>query len=88
MPATVLTYDVSAKHAAMKSELVALGFHDVLQSSPSCNLPNTTLYHPTATCNQARDAARDIAVRLGITLERCFAAEFSNWAGIEGLPHR
>jgi hypothetical protein len=87
MAKVLLTYDIDSKHIAFKKELKKLGYTDQYVGKNHNNLPNTTMYHSNRTAATARDEAKELAKRLSVELERCFAVEFDSWAAITGEAH-
>ena len=88
--ATIVTYDIPSKHGEFKALMLELGYKDQI-SGLNCKViyfPNTTLYHPTRNADTARDEAKNIALRLGVNLERCVATKWENWAAICGASFK
>ncbi|MEO7975874.1 hypothetical protein [Flavobacterium sp.] len=84
--ATIITYDIPNKHREFKNEMFTLGYLDKIPDN-TCGiiyLPNTSLYHPTNSAQKARDDAKAICYRLGISLERCISTIWQSWAAICG----
>ncbi|WP_113651993.1 hypothetical protein [Pedobacter namyangjuensis] len=85
--AIIITYDVPSKHTELKKEMATLGYTKTItnQGKP-INLPNTTLYHPSKTADQALADIKSKTSALGIKLERCVATIWESWAAIWGDP--
>lgn len=86
----IVTYDVPKEHTPLKQSLFKLGYSDkiVHVDEKGVNryiyLPNTTLYHPTKTAEQARIDVQTACKNLNIELERCVSTLWTGWAAIWG----
>jgi len=88
--ATIVAYDVPSKHDDLKKALFELEYKDRIPGS-SCKViyfPNTTLYHSTKTAEQAREDVKSACKRLSISLDRCVATKWIDWAAICGEPFK
>lgn len=79
----LLTYDVDGQHdTPVKNALMGTPYNykDVIQGkSRLVKLPNTTLYHPTKTVDQASEDIVAVAKSYGAKLEKYIVLEVSNW---------
>lgn len=84
--ASIITYDVPAKHREFKKALFELGYKDQIAGT-TCKViyfPNTTLYHATKRAIEAKDDVKAICKKIGISLERCIATKWEDWSAICG----
>lgn len=89
--AIVLTYDVNSRHTDIKNHLKTLGYTDTMRGTVDggtdaveCDLPNTTLYHPTRTKNQGKSDIDTTAAHFGAVVEKTVAFELAlptSWLG-------
>ncbi|GAO01832.1 hypothetical protein [Anaeromyxobacter sp. PSR-1] len=86
--AAVVTYDVDARHVEVKNAMKEKGYSDFwTHNGQSYNLPNTTLYKPTATAATALADIKAVAAAYRVRLERALALDVGNWDAIPGDPH-
>jgi hypothetical protein len=93
--AVIITYDVPSRHVELKARLFAIGYQDNIKpgqeekANHTVYLPNTTLYHPTKTPDQALSDVRNACSYLVIKLERCISTRLSHdWMAIYGEPFK
>lgn len=85
--AVIITYDIPYKHREFKEKMFDLGYKDKIPGTKCKTIyfPNTTLYHPTKTAEEARDDAQKVCNNIGVKLERCVATQWGpNWAAMCG----
>ena len=87
--AVIVTYDIPSKHTDLKNALKSesYGYKDQIPGIKNCKtiyFPNTTLYHPSNSAEQALEDVKEVCKKLGIKLERCVATIWENWAAICG----
>lgn len=88
----IVTYDVPSRHVDLKKSLFAKGYTDKIEhfqdgTYRNIYLPNTTLYHPTKSAQEAREDMQTSTTALQIKLERCISMKWGpNWAAIYGEP--
>lgn len=88
--ATIVTYDITAKHIEFKTNMFQLGYKDQIEGT-KCKViyfPSTTLYHPIKNAETARDDAQNISKKIGVDLKRCIATHWENWAALCGEPFK
>lgn len=84
----LLSYDVSAEHKKVKETLKAApyNYHETAKVGETvCKLPNTTLWKPEGTSDQAIKDITKVAAGLKVTLEKAFSVEFTKASGIPGI---
>ncbi|WP_433836123.1 hypothetical protein [Flavobacterium anhuiense] len=87
----IITYDIPSKHREFKDKMKSLGYKDSIPGTKNCKIiyfPNTTLYHPNKTAENARDEAKTLAKELGVSLERCISTIWNDWAAVCGEPFK
>lgn len=86
----LITYDVPSKHTELKKALLERGYKDQI-SGTTCKtiyFPNTTLYHSAKNSSTALDDVKDECRKLSISLERCVATIWDDWAAKCGEPFK
>jgi hypothetical protein len=80
----LISYDINKSHAQVKAALEVLGYYDNFTNTGESkkNLPNTTLWHPTKSSNQAISDLKTICNSLGILLEKAVAVRASEFVGV------
>jgi len=80
----LISYDVNKSHTEVKAKLEALGYYDNFTNTGESKkyLPNTTLWHPTKSSNQAISDLKTVCGSLGVTLEKAVAVKASEFVGI------
>jgi hypothetical protein len=92
--AIIVTYDVPAKHVALKQLLFSRGYTEVIQHFQdgrylNIYLPNTTVFHSTKNASQGREDLKECSTSLQVKLERCISTQWGpDWAAIFGEPYR
>jgi len=72
----LISYDVNKLHTSVKSAMQELDYRDNFQykgETKTYYLPNTTLWHPKKTSNQAIIDLQNTCRGLGVTLEKAIA---------------
>lgn len=84
----VITYDVSEKQSAVKTEMRRLGYSDSWALNGQIyNLPNTTLWKKDCDPATALSDITRATNGLRVTLQRAVAVELGSWKAITGDPH-
>lgn len=80
----LISYDVNKSHTEVKAKLEALGYYDNFTNTGESKkyLPNTTLWHPTKSSNQAISDLKTVCSSLGVTLEKAVAVRAFEFVGI------
>lgn len=93
---TVITYDVSRRHAEVKKALKAISYFDYwVSAGKNYYLPNTTLWKKNISQTDALKEMQKIIVTLNfnqpihnqIELERCVCVPQNPWEAIQGKEH-
>ena len=92
--AIVLTYDVDKSHTPIKQHLMSApyNYRDTMRGTAinssdkavECDLPDTTLYHPTRTAAQGKADIDAAAAQFGATVEKTVTFELASplsWRG-------
>ena len=93
---TLLSYDVSHKHAEIKAALKKLGYYDYwTQDDTVYNLPDATLFKPDTELAQSLKDIQSIVTALNfgtavnrVILKRCIVTPAQPWTGIPGNADR
>jgi hypothetical protein len=84
----VVTYDVSAKQAEVKADMLGRGYADCWASGGvTYHLPYTTLWKQNVSVQQALADITAAAAAQRVKLERSVAFSSDPWAGIPGVRH-
>ena len=81
----LISYDINKSHTQVKTELENLGYLDNFQFTNSKQiyyLPNTTLWHPQKTSDQAMNDLKTVCKKLNVELEKGIAVRASEFVGI------
>lgn len=81
----LISYDINKFHTQVKTALENLGYLDNFKYSNEIKvyyLPNTTLWHPKKTSNQAMDDLKLTCKNLGVVLEKAITVKASEFVGI------
>lgn len=82
---TLLSYDVNVDQTRIKKELTEIGYKEsYILGTTVYLLPNTTMYSPNKTPQQAINELTSICGKLGVRLLKAVAVDGSSWAGIPG----
>ena len=94
---TLITYDISRRHAEVKKALKILNYHDDwTTNNVTYYLPNTTLWKKNIEQEDALKEIKSVIARLNqgqtlanqIELERCACVNVMPWAAIPGKEHK
>ncbi len=80
----LLSYDVDKLHTQVKTALEDLGYLETFKhtNDPKIyNLPNTTLWHPTKSSNQAMIDLKMVCTNLKVTLEKAITVKATEFVG-------
>lgn len=83
----ILTYDLSGENYPVKTEMMKNGYQAIfVYNGNTVNLPETTLFHPSKTPNQAIEEIQRVARDHGVRVTRAIATERdgTNWQAIAG----
>lgn len=80
----LISYDINKSHSQVKASLELLGYYDHFTNTGESRkyLPNTTLWHPTKSSNQAVSDLKTVCSSLGVILEKAVAVKASEFVGI------
>lgn len=80
----LISYDVNKSHPQIKAALEALGYYDSFTNTGESKkyLPNTTLWHPKKSSNQAISDLKTVCNSLGVLLEKAVAVKAAEFVGI------
>lgn len=81
----LLSYDIDKLHTQVKTALEELGYFDTfkLQNNPKVyQLPNTTVWHPTKSSDQAISDLKTICNNNGVKLDKAVAVKASEFVGL------
>jgi len=81
----LISYDVSAKNPEVKTALKALGYHETFKNSEdpkTYSLPDTTLWHPKKSSDQAMADMKKVCADLKVTLEKAVAVKAAEFVGL------
>lgn len=81
----LISYDVNKLHTNVKVGMLKMGYLDDFKyqgESKTYHLPNTTLWHPKKTSNQAIKDLKRICNGLGATLEKAISVLASEFVAI------
>jgi hypothetical protein len=85
--ASIITYDVPSEHSAIKTAMFNKGYQDQIPGTENCKIiyfPNTCLYHRSKTPEEARADLKAVCKEHSVTIERCVATIWDNWAAVCG----
>lgn len=81
----LISYDVNKLHNSVKSAMEKMDYRDNFQykgETKTYYLPNTILWHPKKTSNQAINDLKTVCRGLGVTLEKAVAVLASEFVAI------
>ncbi len=81
----LISYDINKSHVLVKTALERLGYleHFRNPNDPrSYILPNTTLWHPSKSSNQAMIDLKSVCQNLQVTLEKAVTVIASEFVGL------
>lgn len=81
----LISYDVNKSHSLVKTALEKLGYHDNFKNANDPKtylLPNTTMWHPTKSSDQAMNDLKSVCRNLQIILEKAVAVKATEFVGI------
>lgn len=80
----LISYDIDKLHSQVKTALEKLGYHDNFKNnndSKVYQLPNTTMWHPTKSSDQAMSDLKSICNSNGVKLEKAVAVKATEFVG-------
>jgi hypothetical protein len=78
----LISYDVNDKNSDVKAALLNLNYYEAFeQYGKNYNLPNTTLFHPNKSSDQAMADMRKVCNDLKVILEKAIAVRASEFVG-------
>lgn len=81
----LISYDIDKFHTQVKEALESIGYYDHFKNGNEQKiyyLPNTTLWHPKKSSNQAMNDLKIICVQLKVNLEKAITVKASEFVGI------
>jgi hypothetical protein len=81
----LLSYDVNKSHTLVKEALEKLGYLDYFMNTndpKSYQLPNTTMWHPSKSSDQAMKEVKSVCSNLQVTLEKAVAVKATDFVGL------
>jgi len=81
----LMSYDIDKSHTQVKTDLEVLGYLERFKhnNDPKIyTLPNTTLWHPTKSSNQAMIDLKMVCTKLKVTLEKVITVKATEFVGI------
>ena len=81
----LISYDINKLHTQVKIALENLGYLDNFKyrnENKIYLLPNTTLWHPKKSSNQAMDDLKLVCKNLGVTLEKAITVKATEFVGV------
>ena len=78
--AALISYDIPHSHAAVKSMMKDKGYYEHAYYSPKTyQLPNTTLWRPDTSSDQAMQDLQETCRSLNVTLEKAVSVLSAEW---------
>lgn len=80
----LIWYDIDKLHTQVKTALEKVGLHDGFKNkndSKVYQLPNTTMWHPTKSSDQAIKDLQSICNSSGVKLEKAVAVKATEFVG-------
>lgn len=80
----LISYDIDKSHTQVKTALESLGYLDRFKNSNDPKtyiLPNTTLWHPKKSSNQAMDDLKTTCNSMNVKLEKAVAVKATEFVG-------
>ena len=81
----LISYDINKFHTQVKVALEAIDYRNYfnyIDDKKNYYLPNTTLWHPKKTSNQAMKDLKTICANLKVNLEKAVTVKASDFFGI------
>jgi hypothetical protein len=81
----LISYDIDKLHSSVKDALEKLGYLDRFKISNDPKtylLPNTTMWHPKKSSNQAMDDLKTVCRNLQVKLEKAVTVNASEFVGL------
>lgn len=81
----VLSYDINKLHTDVKTAMKAIGYLENWKhynNGLSYQLPNTTLWKPNTTSDQAIVDIKTVCSKLSVTLEKALAVKATEFVGV------
>lgn len=81
----LISYDIDKLHTQVKTAMELLGYFDNFKNANDPKtyiLPNTTLWHPRKSSNQAMNDLKAICLNLKVNLEKAVTVNASEFVGI------
>lgn len=81
----LISYDINNSHSLVKTGLENLGYYDYFKNENDPKkylLPNTTLWHPTKSSDQAMNDLKSVCRNLQVILEKAVAVKATEFVGI------
>lgn len=80
----LISYDIDKLHTKVKAALEELGYLDNFKFKSKSQvyfLPNTTLWHPKKSSDQAMYDLKSICLKLDVTLEKAISVKATEFVG-------
>jgi hypothetical protein len=80
----LISYDIDKLHPTVKAELEKLGYLESFKNTGDPKiyyLPNTTLWHPTKSSDQAMSDLKNVCILLNVKLEKAITVKASEFVG-------
>lgn len=80
----LISYDINKSHTQVKAAMESLGYFDNFKNTGDPTtyfLPNTTLWHPKKSSNQAMIDLKTTCINLKVTLEKAVAVNATEFVG-------
>lgn len=80
----LISYDIDKLHTQVKTALEKLGYYDNFKNNNDpkvYQLPNTTMWHPTKSSDQAMSDLKSICNSNGVKLEKAVAVKATEFVG-------
>lgn len=81
----LISYDINKSHTQVKTALENLGYFDNFQitnNPKTYHLPNTTMWHPKKSSDQAMNDLKGVCTNLQVTLEKAVTVKATEFVGI------
>lgn len=81
----LISYDIDKLHSSVKDSLEKLGYSDRFKNPNDPKtylLPNTTMWHPRKSSNQAMDDIKTVCRNLQVKLEKAVTVNASEFVGL------
>ncbi len=80
----LISYDIDKSHTQVKTALETLGYLEKFKNTndpTTYKLPNTTLWHPKKSSNQAMNDLKSTCDNLNVKLEKAIAVKATEFVG-------